>query len=204
MLNVSLNTSNQIKPTLCKQYWNKVYSSASANREVKEKVSYHSGLVTLNKYLNGLKSFIKKGDQKMPINHSFKGTVDELIRTTDKEFKLLKPTEKKTVITRGLNKIENTNSPEYKLLEQHKHMKKGDILTMKGYAYAAPKESGNPYTDNPFVSIIYDFEVPEKAKLSQLNGEYIFPRCSNFEVMDNIDLGNNVNNLKLKYILPET
>lgn len=203
MLNIAFSTTQLNKPTLCKQYWNKVYSTISTNNEVKDKVTYHAGLVTLNKYLNGLKSYIKRGSQKMPMNHAFKGTVDELIRKTDTEFKLLKPTEGKTVLTRGLNQVQNTESAEYKLLQQHKQLKKGDKLTMKGYAYAAPKESGNPYTENPNVALIYDFEIPKKARLSQLNGEYIFPRCSNFEVVDNIDLGNNITNLKLKYILPD-
>ncbi len=204
MLNVVLNTvSHSPKPRLCQQYWKRTLASHQAEAGKSERVSYHSGLVTLNKYLNGLKSYIRNGGQRLPINHPFKGTVNELMKQTDTEFKQLKPNATRMVLTRGLNKVDNPNSPEYQLLQLHKQAKKGERIRLKGYAYAAPKVEGNPYTDNPYVSIIYDMEIPEKARLSQLNGEFIFPRSSEFEVTDNIDLGNGVNNIKMRYILPE-
>lgn len=199
MFNVGLNIAKET-PTLCKRIRKQAELPVSSN---KEQVTYHAGLVTINKYLNGLKSYIRSGNQKLPMNHAYKGTVDGLIRQTDSEFKTLKPTGQRLTLTRGIQQVTNENSPDYKLLQKQKQLKKGDILAMRGYAYAGPKEAGNPYIDNPYVSIIYEMDVPEKAKLSRDGrGEFIFPRYSRFEVLDNVE-DNGVNKIKLKYILPE-
>ena len=169
-----------------------------------QKVTYHKGLVTINRFLNGINSTIKSGNQKLPINHAYKGTVNGLIKQTDAEFKVLKPTEKTMILTRGINNPRDINGADGKLVEKQKQLKKGDIMMMKGYAYAASKESSNPYLDDRFVSIAYEIEVPPKARISTRGtDEFIFPRCSKFEVLDNKVNENNVNIIKMRYLLPE-
>lgn len=189
--------------SFCTYFKSIIKGKASSDKTI---VKTHHDLVLINRYLNGLKSNISSGKQKMPINCPFKGTVDEFIKTTDAEFKELAPIGKKMTLYRAIfNTAKDKNSAEYlALLKRQKSLKSGDKFVMRGYAYSTPHNTNNPYIESPDTSIIYQIEVPKGARISHDGfGEFIFPRYSACEVIDNTLTKNGINIIKSRYILPQ-
>ena len=173
--------------------------------DAKTSVRLHHELVIINRFLNGLKSNIKSGKQMLRLSR-FKGSVEQMMKETDLEFKTLEPTANDMTLYRAIfNTAKDKNSAEYlALLKRQKSLKPGDKFVMRGYAYSTPHNTNNPYIESPDTSIIYQIEVPKGARISHDGlGEFIFPRYSACEVIDNTLTKKGINIIKSRYILPQ-
>ena len=129
-----------------------------------------------------------------------------MIPNIDKEFKLLPPTTENLTLWRGVAMPNYRERKFYDTFNRAYNVKKGDIIHMPEYAYAAPERKvAEWYTRTGTRNIIYEIEVPKGARISH-SFNYVFPRYSKFECID-INTDNTtispIKHIKLRYILPD-
>ena len=171
MVNIILNNS---KPLFCEEYWAKRLTQKKLKPSKAEKVSTAFDLHEVNSFLLGKTN----GPQKY-INQ-----IKSIIKTTDNEFRNLKPCPKEMTLWRGIHP--STDFPEK--LKQSLNTKKGDIICMREYAFATDmKRYAEQFaTSNSNNGILYQITVPKGSKLSNGN-HFIFPRYSQFECTNTIE-----------------
>lgn len=178
----------------CRRYWNNALKNAKPINSTA--VYHHDCLTDINLAVlrrNRSTSISIFGARRMMPN-------------IDKEFKLLKPTTEDLTLWRGI-KMPNYKEKEfYDTFNRSYNVKKGDIIHMPEYAYAAPERKvAELYAPSNTRSILYEIEVPKGARLSY-SFNYVFPRYSKFEcieVKELEDISHPVKHIKLKYILPD-
>ena len=180
---------NNYKNLFCTQYWEKVKKFRGRNN-ITGDLSYSFDLPEVNKIITGAMD-----------NYNFESPMQEIIKTTDLEFKLFKPLRKKTVLWRGIpDKTAGEPLSVARLFNKCLNLKTGDKIMMPEYAYASDakfyaeafaKSGGG-------VGILYEIDVPKGSCISKKN---IFPRCSVFECISNeICKDKGYRHIKLKYL----
>lgn len=198
---VSAIRKNVNKEPFCHKYWAWAQKEGAVRTTQKESVSLHG-------YLNGINhNFIKCHNPASLDSKFFQTgmTPREMISVTDFDFKELKPTAEKIVAYRCIGKKPEFLA-EYPLYLKRTQIKKGDIIDMKEYAYATQdiNYARGYLGDNE--GILYEIEIPPKARVSRTAQEIVFPRSSKFECLDVKkvhDADNNFVHAKLRYILPD-
>ena len=192
-------TKNSNKELFCHKYWTWAQKQGAVRQTKKESVSLHG-------YLNGINHHFINSPYPKTMDDKFiqtSMTPRQMISVTDFDFKELKPTTEKITAFRCIGKKPEFFS-EYPLYQKRCSIKKGDIIDMKEYAYATPDINyARCYLPNN-KGILYEFEIPEHARVSRTAKEIVFPRSSKFECLDVKHINNNDNDYiyaKLRYIL---
>ena len=209
--NISSNVTKTLKETppnkmFCQEYWKEALDSRIVRNTNKTSVPNHGLLNGINHH------FIHSPHPEhldMPACNSDL-TVRELIRETDWDFKSLKPTTQKMTTYRCVGEKPEFFA-EYKQYQKARNVKKGDIITMREYAYATSDKSyAEVYLPNRR-GIYYEIEIPENSRVSRTgiigtNDEIVFPRSSQFECLDTKEVKDEINDylmVKLRYIQPK-
>lgn len=185
----------------CHKYWKWAQNEGAVRNTNNQSVSLHGYLNSINHhFINS--PYPKTMDEKFFQTNM---TPREMISVTDFDFKELKPTTEKITAFRCIGKKPEFFS-EYPLYQKRCAIKKGDIIDMKEYAYATPDINyARCYLPNN-KGILYEFEIPENARVSRTAREIVFPRSSKFECLDVKrikDSDNDYIHAKLRYILPD-
>lgn len=194
------------KKLFCDEYWELAKDCNVIKESNKESVPMHGHLNGINHhFINS--PYPKHMDQKA-INSDL--TVREMIRETDFDFKSLKPTEEKLYVYRCIGEKPNFFT-EYKQYLKALNTQKGNLITMREYAYAtSDKNYASIYLNNN-KGIRYEIEIPKGARVSRVgqigsNDEIVFPRSSKFECLGTQkvkDADNDYTIIKLKYLIPK-
>ena len=174
-----VKSRNTAEP-FCRQYWQKCTEQRLIRQSNRESVSLHG-------YLNGINHHFISRPNPAALDEIFPQTgltPREMITKTDMEFKTLFPTKQKITAYRCSGEKPEFFK-EYDLYKKSLNVKKGDIVTMKEYAYATSDLGyANIYMPNKR-GILYEIEIPENARISRIgqgvNNEITFPRNSRFE-----------------------
>ncbi len=161
-----------VKPLFCEEYWAKQSIKNLFKPKKLEHVSYYFDLHDVNYLLLG---YINPNfnANSMLYADSPPITVKDAISISDREFKTLKPIQKKLTLWRG---IEGSYVfPER--FQKAYNAKVGDIIYMPEYAYATELKI---HAESFAKGLLYEITVPKGAKLSK-KSNYIFPRYSKFE-----------------------
>lgn len=208
---VGANVSKTLKETppkelFCQKYWKDALDEKLIINSNKTSVQNHGLLNGINHHLI-LSPYPKQMDMKA-CNSNL--TVREMIRETDFEFKSLKPTTKKMITYRCIGEKPEFFS-EYKMYQKAKNIKKGDIITMREYAYATSNKNYAEVYLPDKRGIYYEIEIPEGSRVSRIgelgsNDEVVFPRSSQFECLDTSHIKDGTSDyilIKLRYIQPK-
>lgn len=202
----------QAKPQeefFCHKVWKNVLEGE--RRGKKHEVDDHGKLNALNSmFVSPHCGMLPMKKLSMLENKSF----NDIIESADFDFKCLKPIDKDITVYRGIaNKPEFFKLP-HAMFEKSYNAKAGDKIIMKEYAYSATdKDYATHYTGGE-KSIMYEIEVPKGSKVSltcttesalnhEAGNECVFPRNSQFEVLDKQIDKNGVARIKIKYIQPD-
>lgn len=179
---------------ICQQYWERVLKDAKPL--LTTNIVHHESLTEVN-----ATALIRNYNTGLPA-----ALLKQIIRQSDKEFKLLRPLEKDITLWRGVSMPWGREEKYIKNFEKAYNVKKGDILYMPEYAYASDdKKYASIYATYNKSAILYEIQVPKGAKISQ-TWAYVFPRASKFECLDSIETkteSGTTKLIKLKYILPD-
>lgn|SRR5574344_316230 len=206
----SLKSVADTKPLFCHQIWGKMYESGQLNPiTYRTCVSNHGILNSFNYMLiNGATT--EKLSQVLPFYHN--RCVKDIIKSTDIEFRRLKPIPEKITVYRCVGEKPDFFS-EYKLYKKRFNIKKGDVINMQEYAYSASDTNyAKVYIPNE-KGIMYEISVPKGARVS-LTGEIkdgfmpagnecVFPRNSKFKCLSRSVDEKGLAHVKLEYILPD-
>lgn len=196
----------------CHQYWADAQAEGILRPHRYRTVDSHGELHGFNHLFvtgQGSRNFqdtIGIGDKRI---------IRDIVRETDWQFKSLKPTEEAVTVFRCVGEKPPFFEQEAKLYNKLFNTKKGDVIMMPEYPYAA---GGTQYSD------VYkgwegrgttlEIEVPKGARVSHsgdiVNGklddwgaECVFPRSSRFEVLESKILEDGSAYKKVRYILPD-
>ena len=181
----------------CHKYWKMVKDNGKLTCQGQKSVDLGEYLHSINHH------FIHSPYPKMidEIQPQVGLTPRQIISKTDLDFKRLLPTEEDMHVYRCIGEKPEFFS-EYASYKKAFNVKKGDVITMREYAYAAESEA---YARNFLPNnkgILYDIEVPKGSKISRY-GDIIFPRSSKFECIDTkniISADENYKLVKLRYL----
>lgn len=190
----------------CNTYWKLAQEKYLIKTTNKTSVSTHGQLNGINHHF--IHSPYPKDMDRKAVNSDL--TVREMIRKTDYDFKTLKPTTKKLYVYRCIGEKPDF-FPEFKQYQKALNTQKGDIITMREYAYAtSDKNYASVYMGNNR-GIRYEIEIPEGSRVSRIgqigsSDEIVFPRSSKFECIGTQKVKDSDNDyiiIKLKYLKPE-
>lgn len=181
----------------CHKYWKMAAESGKLNSNGRKSVELSEYLHSINHHL------IKSPYPKMinEIQPQIGLTPRQIITKTDLDFRRLVPTEEDMHVYRCIGEKPEFFS-EYPLYQKALNVKKGDVIMMREYAYAAEAEA---YSKNFLANnrgILYDIEVPKGSRISRA-GDVVFPRSSRFECLDTKDIitaDENYKLVKLRYL----
>lgn len=198
----------------CHQYWAKMQSERQLKPYPYRVVEYHGQFHGFNHLL--VKGRVNYGFEAPAFNVGDGSLrLKDVIREADRQFKALKPTTETMTVYRCVGEKPPFFEQDAKLYNQLFNTKKGDIITMPEYAYAA---GGTQYSDvyKGFEGrgVTLEIEVPQGARVSHsgdiVNGkldnwgaECVFPRSSQVEVLDSKVLEDGSAYKKARYILPD-
>lgn len=200
--NFSIMKLTENKPLLCQIYRQNILEKHHKELNQAEEVRKSFDLTDVNHFF-----FEWDGKPKPRFEEKVLGMpLDKLVKQTDTEFELLKPTDRELIVWRGIPKpISDEASPWIKSLYQNaQNLKFGDILYMPEYAYSTDTK----WLAEQFAQqngIIYEITVPKKSKKISRGRNYIFHRYSRFICTGTKKVSGNVNYklIKLLYTEPE-
>lgn len=201
---VAAMAKNPDKVPLCHQYW----ANLQARGDLK---SYPHRIVEQHGKFNTFNGVLVKGragcwDFDM---------IKDIVKESDIHFKRLKPTKQPVTVFRCVGEKLPFLTEDVKYYNKAFMSKKGDKIIMPEYAYAAGgTEYSNVYKGYEGRGITYEIDVPAGArvshsgdiidgKLDHWSAECVFPRGSQFEVIESKVLEDGSAYKKLKYILPD-
>ena len=187
----------------CEQYWTKALKNAKT-RKVDIKLPYAFDITDINQMLVGC---------NIPMYYWLYETLrpnpNKMIKYIDRAFKTLPPTKQDLTLWRGINEPDSfCHKERIEKFNSRFDAKAGDIIYMPEYAFSSDdKKYSKCYTSSPNAkrAILYEIETPTGSKISQANN-YIFPRSSKFECLDNTEIIENekiYHIIKLRYVKPE-
>lgn len=206
--------ANPDKVPFCHQYWAKMQSEGALR-------PYHCRIVEHHSNFNSFNHLFVRGRVNYGFDEPAFGVGDgnllikDVVREADRQFRALKPITEPVTVFRCIGEKPPFFEQEVKMYNKLFNTKKGDIITMPGYAYAA---GGTQYSDvyKGFEGrgVTLEIEVPAGARVSHsgniVNGrlddwgaECAFPRGSRVEVLESKVLEDGSAYKKVKYILPE-
>lgn len=182
----------------CHKYWEMAEESGRLNSNGRKSVE-------LSEYLHSINHHLIKSPYPKTINEiqpQVGLTPRQIITKTDFDFRRLVPIEEDMHVYRCIGEKPEFFS-EYPLYQKALKVKKGDVIMMREYAYAAETEA---YSKNFLANnkgILYDIEVPKGSRISRA-GDVVFPRSSRFECLDTRDIiteDANYKLVKLRYLV---
>ena len=205
---------NPDRVPFCHQYWAKMQSEGALRPYPYRVVENHGQFNSFN-YL-----FVKGR-----VNYGFDSPafavgdgslmIKDVIRQSDIQFKRLRPTEEPVTVYRCIGEKPPFMENDAKLYKKLFDAKKGDIITMPEYAYAAGgTEYSDVYKGYEGRGVTMEIFVDKGArvshsgdivdgKLDNWGAECVFPRGSRLEVFDSKVLEDGSCYKKVKYILPD-
>ena len=185
------------KIVTCDEYWNDMKKLGLLQPLKYKEVTYHGELNSFNHMLVGFGSCNFK--QKC-INTNI--SIAKVITKTDFDFKRLLPIENSITVYRCIRKRPDYLEDVGTLFKKSTQTQKGDIVTLKEYAYCSPQKD---YAEC-FLSdggIIYEIQLPKGAKISQRGADCVLPRYFRAECLSNELTNEGYHYIKLRGILPE-
>lgn len=198
----------------CHQYWAAMQKERQLRPYPHKTVEHHG-------QFNGFNHLFVKGR----VSYGFEAPafnvgegellIKDVVREADRQFKCLKPTNEPVTVYRCVGEKPPFFEQETKLYNKLFNTKKGDVIMMPEYPYAA---GGTQYSD------VYkgwegrgttlEIEVPKGArvshsgdikdgKLDSWGAECVFPRSSRFEVLESKVLEDGSCHKKVRYLLPD-